>query len=89
MGSSLNQRAAEFSICNTLVLLLDLAFKQSARNSKVRGKIRLVPHVIAPMLLGSKGEKRRVTGQRWEEPDSQPSHTNSPADLLKIGLCPS
>ena len=29
MGSSLNQRTAEFSLCNTLVLLLDLAFKQS------------------------------------------------------------
>jgi len=29
VGSSLNQRAAEFSLCNTLVLLLDLAFKQS------------------------------------------------------------
>jgi hypothetical protein len=28
VGSSLNQRAAEFSLCNTLVLLLDLAFKQ-------------------------------------------------------------
>ena len=28
MGSSLNQRAAEFSLCNTLVLLLDLSFKQ-------------------------------------------------------------
>ena|GEM_PF-544881 len=27
-GSSLNQRTAEFSLCNTLVLLLDLAFKQ-------------------------------------------------------------
>ena len=31
MGSSLNQRTAEFSLCNTLVLLLDLAFKQLAR----------------------------------------------------------
>ena len=29
MGSSLNQRTAEFSLCNTLVLLLDLAFKHS------------------------------------------------------------
>ena len=28
MGCSLNQRTAEFSLCNTLVLLLDLAFKQ-------------------------------------------------------------
>ena len=28
MGSFLNQRTAEFSLCNTLVLLLDLAFKQ-------------------------------------------------------------
>jgi hypothetical protein len=28
VGSSLNQRTAEFSLCNTLVLLLDLAFKQ-------------------------------------------------------------
>jgi hypothetical protein len=27
VGSSLNQRTAEFSLCNTLVLLLDLAFK--------------------------------------------------------------
>jgi len=41
------------------------------------------------MLLGSKGEKRRAMGQRWEEPDSQPSHTNFSADLLKIGLYPS
>jgi hypothetical protein len=32
VGSSLNQRAAEFSLCNTLVLLLDLAFKQPGRN---------------------------------------------------------
>ena len=32
MGSSLNQHAAEFSLCNTLVLLLDLAFKQHTRN---------------------------------------------------------
>jgi hypothetical protein len=32
VGSSLNQRAAEFSLCNTLVLLLDLAFKQYAWN---------------------------------------------------------
>jgi hypothetical protein len=31
-----------------------------ARNSKVHGKTRLVPHVIALMLLGSKGEKRRA-----------------------------
>ena len=34
MGSSLNQHAAEFSLCNTLVLLLDLSFKQSAHGSK-------------------------------------------------------
>jgi hypothetical protein len=34
VGSSLNQRAAEFSLCNTLVLLLDLAFKQSTPNSR-------------------------------------------------------
>ena len=34
MGSSLNQRTAEFSLCNTLVLLLDLAFKQFNRNRK-------------------------------------------------------
>jgi uncharacterized protein (TIGR03435 family) len=33
VGRSLNQRTAEFSLCNTLVLLLDLAFKQSNRNS--------------------------------------------------------
>ena len=33
MGSSLNQRTAEFSLCNTLVLLLDLAFKQHRPNS--------------------------------------------------------
>ena len=32
MGSSLNQRAAEFSLCNTPVLLTDLAFKQHIRN---------------------------------------------------------
>jgi hypothetical protein len=32
VGSSLNQRSAEFSLCNTLVLLLDLAFKQHDRN---------------------------------------------------------
>ena len=32
MGSSLNQRTAEFSLCNTLVLLLDLAFKQFDRD---------------------------------------------------------
>ena len=32
MGSSLNQRTAEFSLCNTLVLLLDLSFKQTAQN---------------------------------------------------------
>ena len=36
MGSSLNQRAAEFSLCNTLVLLLDLAFKQSTREQRLR-----------------------------------------------------
>ena len=35
MGSSLNQRAAEFSLCNTLVLLLDLSFKQFARNDRI------------------------------------------------------
>ena len=34
MGSSLNQRTAEFSLCNTLMLLLDLAFKQTVRNSQ-------------------------------------------------------
>ena len=34
MGSSLNQRAAEFSLCNTLVLLLDLSFKQSSRSAR-------------------------------------------------------
>ena len=33
MGSSLNQRTAEFSLCNTLVLLLDLAFKQHTPHS--------------------------------------------------------
>ena len=33
MGSSLNQRTAEFSLCNTLVLLLDLAFKQYSHDS--------------------------------------------------------
>ena len=33
MGSSLNQRTAEFSLCNTRVLLLDLAFKQPTRRS--------------------------------------------------------
>ena len=33
MGSSLNQRTAEFSLCNTFVLLLDLSFKQTSRNS--------------------------------------------------------
>jgi hypothetical protein len=27
-----------------------------------------VPHAIAPLLHGSKGGKRHVTGQRWEEP---------------------
>jgi hypothetical protein len=32
VGSSLNQRTAEFSLCNTLVLLLDLSFKQHTRN---------------------------------------------------------
>jgi hypothetical protein len=32
VGSSLNQRTAEFSLCNTLVLLLDLAFKLLARS---------------------------------------------------------
>ena len=48
-------------------------------------KIRLVPHVIAPMLLGSKGEKRRVTGQRWEEPDSQPSIPTSRQTYSKSG----
>ena len=32
MGCSLNQRTAEFSLCNTLVLLLDLAFKQYTHN---------------------------------------------------------
>ena len=40
MGSSLNQRAAEFSLCNTLVLLLDLAFKQSALNSGLGRAVR-------------------------------------------------
>lgn len=28
----MNQRAAEFSLCNTFVLLVDLAFKQPGRN---------------------------------------------------------
>ena len=37
MGSSLNQRAAEFSLCNTLVLLLDLAFKQYNQHLKDAG----------------------------------------------------
>jgi hypothetical protein len=32
VGSSLNQRTAEFSLCNTLALLLDLSFKQYARD---------------------------------------------------------
>jgi hypothetical protein len=36
VGSSLNQRTAEFSLCNTLVLLLDLAFKQYAKNTSYR-----------------------------------------------------
>ena len=35
VGSSLNQRTAEFSLCNTLVLLLDLAFKQPTRNREL------------------------------------------------------
>ena len=35
MGSSLNQRTAEFSLCNTLVLLLDLSFKQHTRNEQI------------------------------------------------------
>jgi len=39
VGSSLNQRTAEFSLCNTRVLLLDLAFKQLDRGS------------IAPVVL--------------------------------------
>lgn len=34
MGSSLNQRATEFSLCNTLVLLLDLAFKEPSQKSR-------------------------------------------------------
>src|SRR5450432_820295 len=33
------------------------------------GTMGLVPHVIAPLLPGSKGEKEHVTGQRWEEPE--------------------
>ena len=33
MGSSLNQRAAEFSLCNTPVLLTDLSFKQHTRDT--------------------------------------------------------
>jgi len=33
VGSSLNQCTAEFSLCNTLVLLLDLAFKQHTSNA--------------------------------------------------------
>ena len=41
MGSSLNQRTAEFSLCNTLVLLLDLSFKQSNRDAKHER-----PHVL-------------------------------------------
>jgi len=32
VGSSLNQRTAEFSLCNTLALLLDLSFKQLTRD---------------------------------------------------------
>ncbi len=45
MGSSLNQRAAEFSLCNTLVLLLDLAFKQHIRyNLACRQKGLLAAH---------------------------------------------
>ena len=35
MGSSLNQRTAEFSLCNTLVLLLDLSFKQPNRSIQI------------------------------------------------------
>jgi hypothetical protein len=42
VGSSLNQCAAEFSLCNTLVLLLDLAFKQSDRNLTFRHVILLL-----------------------------------------------
>ena len=40
MGSSLNQRTAEFSLCNTLVLLLDLSFKQFDRNSEKPSAVR-------------------------------------------------
>jgi hypothetical protein len=36
VGSSLNQHAAEFSLCNTLVLLLDLAFKQYVQIAPLR-----------------------------------------------------
>ena len=43
MGSSLNQHAAELSLCNTLVLLLDLAFKQSAQDPKNRTSLIAVP----------------------------------------------
>ena len=32
----------------------------------------MVPHVIAPLLPGSKGGKRHVTGHRWEEPVYSP-----------------
>jgi hypothetical protein len=41
VGSSLNQRAAEFSLCNTLALLLDLAFKQYVRNAESPSSSRL------------------------------------------------
>jgi hypothetical protein len=40
VGSSLNQRTAEFSLCNTLVLLLDLAFKQPSRDPSKRVLLR-------------------------------------------------
>jgi len=65
VGSSLNQHAAEFSLCNTLVLLLDLSFKQtnhsSARvpeptsqsifNSYAPHRLRLAPRVLARPVL--------------------------------------
>jgi hypothetical protein len=45
--------------------------------------MQLVPHAIAPMLLGSKGEKRRVTGHRWEEPNRSPPIPRSPQKRFK------
>jgi hypothetical protein len=48
VGSSLNQRTAEFSLCNTLVLLLDLSFKQF-RHWPISDGSEWTPHrVVSP-----------------------------------------